>query len=100
MAFYSPVNDFKKWMKEHPDGSESDFDKPKRNKNFIGVVVESKVKLRKLLSKMQPESGNLNELAMDFVNNNGIISNIDGKVFLIEVDSGEFYIERHYVRRA
>ena len=49
---------------------------------------------------MQPESGNLNELAMDFVNNNGIISNIDGKVFLIEVDSGEFYIERHYVRRA
>lgn len=95
-----PIDEFKRWMKDHSAEHEDIFDKPKAGKKFVGTAIKSKVGLRKLLSKMQPESGNLDELALDFVNENGTIIDVDGRMFLVEVSSGEFYIERHYVRRA
>ena len=98
--FGFPIDEFKRWMKDHSTDQEDVFDKPKSGKKFVGTVVESKVGLRKLLTKMQPESGKLDELAIDFMNDNGTITDVDDRVFLIEVSSGDFYIERHYVRRA
>jgi hypothetical protein len=94
---FFPVNDFRRWMKDH--SADEEF-KPSRKKiNPIGLTVESKVGSRRLLQKMQPESGEIEELSMDFLSEGGTVIDVDGKTFLIEVASGEFYIERRYVSK-
>ena len=51
------LNDFRKWM-ENQNTTEETFRKP-----LLGMKVESKVTLRKLISKIDPEEGDCHELA-------------------------------------
>ncbi len=90
-AFFS-LSDFKKWM-NHQQKDES----PKRD--IIGLKVESKISTRKLVARMETDD-NAEELAVEFKENGGIVSEIDGNKLLIEVDSGSFIIHRMHVKRA
>jgi len=90
-------DDFRKWMKDQNDQGDSHIKRPK--KSLIGTIIESKVSLKKLISKMDLDEGDSYEVACDFHENGGTIVQVDGKNFLIEVDSGLFYIRRVYVRR-
>lgn len=71
-----------------------------RTKPNVGLQVESKISTKKLMAVMQPEEGDTEELAKDFIENGGVITDVDEKLFLIEVDSGTFYISRSYVSRS
>ena len=90
------LDNFKKWMRKHND-------EPKMGRSYnplIGVSVESKINARKLCDKIQAEEGDIENLSEDFANNGGRIKEVDDKHFLIEVDTGSFYILRNYVRRS
>lgn len=83
--------DFKKWMEGQ--------DESPYKKNFVGVFVESKIHLKKLMHRMDVQEGELEKIAEDFQENGGIINEVDGHHFLINVDSGSFIIHRMYVKR-
>ncbi len=85
------LNDFKKWMDSQSDDS--------MRKHQIGTMVESKISLKKLLDRIEPEDGELMELARDFKRNGGTRVQMGGQAFVVEVDSGRFVISRLFVKR-
>lgn len=92
------LDDFKKWMRNK--GDVEPLQKPKRYKDLIGIRVESKVTSKKLIENINSDNeDDLYNLAVDFKNDGGIILDVDGKNFLIEVDSGQFHIPRHFVKK-
>lgn len=90
-AFFS-LSDFKKWMtNQQKDESQE--------KDIIGLKVESKISIRKLVTRMETDD-NVDELAKEFKENGGVISEIDGNKLLIELDSGSFIIHKMHVKRS
>jgi len=89
------LNDFKKWMRTQEE-------KPIKMSipDLSGMAVESKVSVRRLEEEINPAEGTAEELAKDFRENGGIILKMEGKEFLIEVESGSFYVQRKFVRRS
>lgn len=87
------LNDFKKWIHTQQDESPS-------RPHMIGVHVESKVNIKKLISRMEvQDDGEEEELAKEFKQNGGIIAEVDGPNILVEVDSGSFIIHKMYIKR-
>jgi hypothetical protein len=87
--------DFKKWMESQQEES------PYR-KNLIGMYVESKVSIKKLMNRMEAENDDeeeIKEMAKDFQENGGVIKEVDGHYFKIGVENGEFTIHRMFVKR-
>ena len=91
-------DDFRKWIQDQNDFES--IGKPEKQNSHIGTPVESKAGVKRLVANMEPEVGELHELALDFKRDGGTIVGVDGKMFMIEVDSGQFMIPRHYVRKA
>ena len=89
---FGPFNfsDFKKWM-----GSQHDA---KSKSNMIGLQVESKIAYKKLISRMETQEGEIEEVAKDFKKNGGIIAEVNGHNVLVEVESGSFIIHRMHVK--
>jgi hypothetical protein len=85
------LHEFKNWMDRQNQNEQS-------APYISGMEVVSKVPYKKLISKMEPENGELHELARDFRKEGGIISEIDGVDLLIEVRSGTFTINKNYVK--
>jgi hypothetical protein len=84
------LNDFRKWM------SKQKFE----NKNFKlnGCFVESKLSLKRLVTKIDVDSGDLHEMAKDFKRRGGTILECDSdNILLIEVRSGTFRIPKFFV---
>lgn len=90
------LDDFKKWMRDQK--GPKPLDKPKKHMDVIGTCVESKINTKRLLDNILSENSNIEDMAIDFKHNGGTIKDVDGKNFLIEVNSGQFVIPRHYVR--
>lgn len=65
-----------------------------------GVYVEAKVNIKKLISRMEPEDGEVYELAKDFRRHGGKVLDADGESLVVEVSSGTFRIMRNCVRKA
>jgi hypothetical protein len=91
------LDNFKKWMKDHPKSY--CIDKSFTTNPLIGVSVESKIGVKKLVDKMVSESEDLESLARDFFHDGGTISDVDGKNVEISVASGKFNIHRAYIRK-
>ena len=52
------LNDFKKWMEHQHDA--------KAKPNMVGIQVESKIPYKKLISRMDVQEGDLEEVANEF----------------------------------
>lgn len=88
------LQDFKKWM-----GNQNDQPKS-RQAHLIGLHVESKLGTKRLVNKITPDEGDVNELAKEFKRDGGVILEVDEEYnLLIEVDSGSFFIPRYFVRK-
>lgn len=98
--FFS-IEEFKKWMENHKDSAPR-FVRPSKDKEdeFVGLSVESKISVHRLAEKIEPSEGSLHILARDFRREGGIVREVDGHNFLIEVSSGSFFIPRNFVRPA
>jgi hypothetical protein len=88
---YLNPDNFKKWMK-----SQDDF-KIKIEQSLIGLNVETKFSAKRLSKKVTIENGKLSKVLREFVDNGGILKEINEDDYLIEVDSGSFYINKKYV---
>lgn len=86
------LSDFKKWMDNQHDA--------KSKPDMIGLAVESKVNLKKLVSRIEVQDDeDIEEVAKEFKKNGGTIVDVDGHNVLVEVDSGSFTIHRMYVKK-
>lgn len=90
------LEQFKKWLSEQKD--------EKINTHFqsrlIGLEVESKLHNSKRVAKnIESYDGDLHEIAVNFVEYGGRISDVDGKMFCIETDEGSFVIHRCFVKK-
>jgi len=91
------LSHFKKWIRDQKDYTQ---DNHERLHHIIGTQVEAKVPSSKLVQVSSTEEGDLAELIISFQESGGIVTDIDGKNFLVEVDIGTFYVPRQYVRPA
>lgn len=91
------LDDFKKWMsKQKPFTMKkiSAFNEA----DLVGQHVESKLGLKKLLSKIVPDIGDLYEITKDFYRNGGKVTAVDDQNLIIEVNAGNFAIPKFFVR--
>lgn len=88
---FGPFNfsDFKKWMSQQQDANKS---------NMIGIQVESKIPLKKLISRIEAQDGELLEVAKDFKKNGGKSQKKNGHYMYVSVDSGSFMIHRMHLK--
>ena len=85
------LNDFRKWM------SKQKFESSKQSR-IRGSIVESKLSLKRLISKMNVDQGDIHEMATDFKRHGGTILECDkDNIMLIEVRSGTFRIPKFFV---
>jgi hypothetical protein len=89
-AYFNPDN-FKKWMRSQ-DGFDTEL-----KQNLIGMDVETKLRKISIVKHAILESGSIQKIAKEFTENGGIIKEVDGEEYLIEVKSGSFYINKKYV---
>lgn len=94
------LDDFKRWMRKTEEKTLDEGEIFERKSKLIGIEVESKIEEDRLLAKIEVEDGYPEELAFEFSENGGTISEVEGKKFLIEVDSGSFFIHRALVTRS
>lgn len=85
------LNDFKKWIGHQPDS--------KSRTNMLGLQVESKIPIKKLVDRMEAQEGEVEDIIKDFKKSGGLIKDVDGPNVLIEVSSGTFLVHRMYVKR-
>jgi hypothetical protein len=85
------LNDFRKWM------SKQKFESSKRSR-CRGTIAESKLSMKRLVTKMDVDQGDLQEMAKDFKRRGGTILECDSdNILLIEVKSGTFRIPKFFV---
>lgn len=85
------LSHFKKWVNNQNDHESKS--------NLIGVQVESKITLKKLVSRMETQEGEIEEVAKEFKDSGGTITEVNGHNLLIEVKSGNFLIHRMHVKK-
>ena len=88
-------NDFRKWVNSQKDESPI---KKHEDKLQAGALVESKVSAKKIMVRMDIQEGDEEEIAKEFKQKGGTISEIDGNDILIDVDSGSFIIHKAYIK--
>jgi hypothetical protein len=90
---FGPFNlgDFKKWMTEQHDSKKS---------SMVGIKVESKIPLKKLISKIEIQEGELMEVAKDFNKNGGNITEENGHYMYVSCKNGTFMIHRMHLKKS
>lgn len=84
--FLNP-DEFKKWIKNQ--------DRIKCEKsNLVGSFVESRHPGKKIARLINLECGKAGKVIREFLDNGGKIKAIEGNDYLIEVDSGSFYLNK------
>ena len=91
MEDFLNVDNFKKWIKTQKDFNSN------LNESVVGLNAESKVSRKKIIDVITVESGDLQKISKQFVENGGSILSVDGDEFLVEVKSGSFYINKKYL---
>ena len=92
------LNDFKKWMENQP---EKPTKKSHQHVELVGMQVESKIGIKRLMSKMIVDEGVKEELSEDFKQHGGVVLDCDkDKNLLIEVDSGTFTLPKYFIRKS
>jgi hypothetical protein len=91
------VDGFKKWIK-HSDTDSFKINHNQHKDNLIGQEIVSKLSLENIIRHMNAKDGNIDELASEFCEQGGSISEVRGKHFLIELDCGNFTIKKCFVK--
>ena len=88
---YLNPDNFKRWIR-----SQNDFE-ASLEKNLLGSIAETKFSAKRIAKKIIIENGKIQKVSKEFVEKGGVIKEIDGEEYLIEVDSGSFYINKKYI---
>lgn len=90
------LDDFKKWIDEQEESDSS----LRKNEYSEGDIVKSTIPFKKLVNRINEESGNRKSICKEFYMNGGTVVSFDSKNLIIEVDSGSFAINKLYVELA
>lgn len=92
------LNDFKNWLSQNHEGLSNLFNtsEDKTSSNLIGKTAVAKVSLRKILERIECEEEAI-DLADEFMEHGGTITDVQGKNLQIEVSGGIFLIPRFCV---
>lgn len=85
------ADDFKRWIKKNHN------EEAVKETNLIGTTVESKYSGKKIAKNMTLETGSAGKVIREFVQFGGVIKEIDGSEYLIEVESGSFFTNKRNV---
>jgi high-affinity K+ transport system ATPase subunit B len=88
---YLNPDNFKKWMK-----SQNDFES-NLNNTVIGLTAETKFSGKRIIKNITLEQGRANKVVKEFIENGGIVKEVNENEYLIEVSSGSFYINKKFV---
>ncbi len=89
---------FKNWMSQQKELSVFfNVDDSDSNDKFIGKSCCAKVAEQKLLDNIDT-NGSADQLINDFLDNDGVIMEIEDKRILIEVESGTFWLPKFCVK--
>jgi len=90
---FGPFNfsDFKKWMSNQNDANRH---------TMVGVKVESKIPIKKLVSRIETQEGETVEVLKDFKKNGGTITEENGYYMYVAVESGSFMVHKMHLKRA
>ena len=98
------LHDFKNWLSNQPDmneffniGAMSEDEPERKYQKYIGCDVVAKVSSRKLIEKIETEGSDPEALIEEFVADGGVVSDVEGKNVIIEVESGSFSLPRFCV---
>lgn len=91
MNEYLNADGFKRWVKKNSDFKET------INKNIIGLIAETRLSPKRIAKLIIEEEGNIHKSIREFVDNGGLIKEIDEEEYLIETTSGSFRINRKYI---
>lgn len=91
------LDDFKKWIEEESFNENFEQEKTDMSDDYIGKEVISKISYKKLKLKAEVYEGYAKEVCLDFYENGGTIIECEEDVFLIEVSSGQLYINKNFV---
>ena len=95
------IDGFKKWMSENGGLAPAKaFEHQEPLDEHIGQWAGSRLSTKKLAAKIEVVSGEAKDIIMDFASDGGTIMEAEEDKFLIEVDSGRFYLPRHCIKRA
>lgn len=78
------LDNFKKWIDEQEVQKENE-------------IARSTIGIKKLISKIDIEDGDVKEVCKDFFENGGKIISKENKKYLIEVSTGTFYLHKLYL---
>lgn len=84
-------NDFKKWMKQHDAEHTAD------STVVVGSIVEARYCGKKTARSIVLERGKAGKVVREFVQNGGTVKSVEGDEYLVEVDSGSFYINKRNI---
>lgn len=63
------------------------------------ICVKPRISEKKLEEKVSVEDGDLMEIIKEFKESGGLVQDKDGKMLLIEVSCGSFFLSSQYVAR-
>lgn len=88
---FGPFNlsDFKKWMQHQQDA---------KNKNSVGLEVESKIHIKKLASRIEVQEGDKVNILKEFKRSGGIVKEVNGQNFFVENSAGSFLVDRMFIK--
>lgn len=87
IRFLNP-DDFKRWMKKQ------DIKDAEEGVNMVGAIVESKYCGKRIARSITLESGKAGRVVREFVQNGGVVKAVEGNEYLIEVESGSFFLNK------
>lgn len=80
---------FRRWMKRHQDEEAAEL-----KSSMIGASVEAKHCGKRTARSITIESGRVGRVVREFIQGGGVVRDIDGDEYLVEVPSGSFYINK------
>lgn len=92
MNEYLNADGFKRWVKKN-----SDFDQSMEKKSVIGLTAETRLNPKRIARLITEEEGNTHKSIKEFVENGGLIKEVDEEEYLIGTPHGSFRINRKYI---
>ena len=94
------IYEFKDWMSKQDHSNFFDLSKNKEDKphEYIGEQAFAKVSKKKLMKKAVMDEDDLEEAVDEFIDDGGIVTEVNGKMLLIEVGTNSISLPRFCVK--
>lgn len=83
------VDNFRRWIKNHPGSEEAP--------EMVGMEVQAKYSAKKTIKNMLVEFGSAGKVIREFMDEGGVVKEVSGNEYMVEVASGVFSIHKRFL---